>query len=113
MKKQRVNLGDIVAIPLPDGRFAFGREFESGLGVYDHIGKTISDTPVGLRRFLFIVGVVRADLCSGQWPKVGKDTDLPKDATGWDVGYIKDAMTGSFSIFLSPRRNLANYRKAI
>lgn len=99
MKKQRITLGDIVAIPLPDGRFAFGREFESGLGVYDHIGLSISDVPKGLRRFLFIVGVARTDLSSGQWPKIGKDTDLPKDAIGWNLGYIKDAMNGAFSIY--------------
>lgn len=97
MIKQRIALGDIVAVPLPNGRFAFGREFESGLGVYDYIGQSINDIPQGVRRFLFIVGVVRQDLCSGQWPKIAKDTDLPKNSIGWVSGYIKDAMNGSFS----------------
>ena len=99
MKQQRVKLGDIVAIPLPDGMFAFGREFESGLGVYDHVGKTVFDTPKGIRRFLFIVGVITQDLNSGQWPKIGKDSDLPKDSVGWERGYIQDALNGSLLIY--------------
>lgn len=97
MTKQRITAGDVVAIPLPDGRFAFGREFESGLGIYDYSGASAADVPIGVRRFLFIVGVSRQDLCSGRWPKIGKDRDLPKDSIGWPRGYILDAMNGAFS----------------
>jgi hypothetical protein len=74
LRKQRTKTGDVVAIPLSNGQFAFGRIFNEGvLGVYATLSDSIEHPPIGARVFAFQVGVYRDILSSGVWPKVGVD----------------------------------------
>jgi len=42
-RKKKIRLGDVYAIPLPNGKFAFGRIFKDAcLGIYKYIGNSIS-----------------------------------------------------------------------
>lgn len=95
-KRQRIKEGDVVAIPLSDGRFAFGREFEHGLGIYDFISNTKDDFPIGINRFLFITGVYRDVLSSGIWPKVTTDQRIEKNSPKKLTGFTIDLISGSY-----------------
>ncbi|MDQ0975879.1 hypothetical protein QFZ31_005757 [Neobacillus niacini] len=45
-KRKRIKIGDVYAIPLPNGKYAFGRIFkDAGIGIYKDIGESIEDTP--------------------------------------------------------------------
>ncbi|MCA0984274.1 immunity 26/phosphotriesterase HocA family protein [Halobacillus yeomjeoni] len=69
-KRQRIKTGDVLAIPLPDDTFAFGKIFnDAGIGIYKYIGKDYNDLPQK-EEFQFIVGVYDDVVKSGEWPKV-------------------------------------------
>jgi hypothetical protein len=56
-RRRRIKLGDVYAIPLPDGKFAFGRRFkDASIAIYKHIGKTLVDVPQNEEyQFTFII----------------------------------------------------------
>jgi len=57
IKRKRLKIGDVYAIPLPNGKYAFGRKFkDAGIGIYRHIGDTITDVPQ-FEKYQFIFGV--------------------------------------------------------
>lgn len=70
-KGQRRKLGNIYAIPLPDGTYAFGRLHK---GVVVAIAKekslNMNDIP-DFRNIDFFVSVYNDVLTDGEWPKVG------------------------------------------
>lgn len=66
-KRLRYRLGIVYAIPLPNGKFGFGRTMEdAGFAVYKHIGESQIDTP-NTEEYQFIVGVYRQSLRSSGW----------------------------------------------
>jgi hypothetical protein len=58
-KRRRIKLGDVFAIPLPNGKYAYGRVFDdAGFGVYEYIGESMVDTPKS-EDYQFNVGVYK------------------------------------------------------
>lgn len=100
--RQIVKTGDVVAIPLPDGRIAFGRQMGEVTAIYSVLSNS-TQPPVGHRKFLFAVGVY-ADVLSGlDWPKVGKDPATPEEVEFASIGCVHDRCDGKFSLYLPSR----------
>ncbi len=82
--KQKPTLGAIVAIPLPDGRFAFAKIFENyDLGVYDLVSDKIE--PVGnviKRKTAFFQHATDSAIKSGEWPIIGEEP-FPNEEAAW------------------------------
>lgn len=69
-RRKRIKLGDIYAIPLPNGKFAFGRRLkDASIAIYNVISDTIEELPQE-EEYQFIVGVYDDVLKSGDWPVV-------------------------------------------
>ena len=100
MKSDRryVKRGDVVAIPLPGiGKVAYARVYDEGaVGVYAELRDPGEPPPVGLRRFLFQVGVDAHVLRSAAWPKVGSDP-FAQDEDPWPAPrFVQDKLDGTF-----------------
>jgi len=98
-KRQRIKEGDVVAIKLTDGRYVFGREFEYGLGVYDFVADSKDNPPNNVNRFLFIVGVYRDVITSGEWPKVGNDNSISNNSPKNHMGFTIDLINGNYELY--------------
>jgi hypothetical protein len=69
-KRKRIKIGDVYAIPLHNGKYAFGRIFkEASIGIYKYIRESIEDIPKD-EEYQFIVGVYEYVLKSGDWTVV-------------------------------------------
>jgi hypothetical protein len=103
MKKKKPKLGDIIAIPLPDGSYAFGRLYKEGtLAIFKERAKDINEIPDEIPEkngYEFFVTVYRDLLSDGQWTVVG-NIPFDNDDDAWrPPSYIKDALNGNFSIY--------------
>ena len=59
LSRKKVIVGDVYAILLPNGRFAFARVFKgSNIGVYECISNSIEKTP-SQEKYMFFVGVYK------------------------------------------------------
>lgn len=99
MPKTKVLIGDVVQIPLPDGRYAYGRVLrDASLGVYRATAAAPSKPPTGTN-YLFVVGVYEDVLASGKWPVVDHAPfQHPKEE--WPPAYsVKDPITGRMSLY--------------
>lgn len=98
-KRRRRKVGDVYAIPLPNGKFAFGRAFrDAGIGIYHHIGKDINDLPQE-EEYQFIVGIYESALKSGSWPFVENRPFKSEDEEWPPPSCIKDSLSGNFEIY--------------
>ena len=95
-KQQRTKLGNVYAIPLPDGRFGFGRLFQDGaIAIYKHIGQSIEDVPQS-EEYDFIVGVYRDVLTCGDWPVI-ENRPFGNEEESWPPpAYIWDSLSGKY-----------------
>ena len=100
MAKKRIKTGDVLAIPLADGRFAFCRVLEdASIGVYRYIADSLDAPPPVDTDYLFAVGVYRDVLTSGQWPFVARVPFKNKEEA-WPPPYVvRDPITGKESIY--------------
>lgn len=103
-KYQRQKLGNVYAIPLPNGQFAFGRQFQEGaIAVYKHIGINIDDLPDN-EDYQFIVGVYQKVLTCCKWPKVDY-RPFEKEEDSWSPPeYIWDPFTGKYEMYYKGKR---------
>ncbi|MFA1642151.1 Imm26 family immunity protein [Chryseomicrobium imtechense] len=98
-KRRRRKVGDVYAIPLPNGNFAFGRAFrDAGIGIYQHIGNDINDLPQK-EEYQFIVGVYESALKSEKWPFVENRPFEREDEEWPPPSCIKDQLSGEFEIY--------------
>lgn len=59
---KRIKVGNLYGIPLPNGKFAFGRLLrDAGIAIYKHIGNDIRNLPIK-EDYKFIVGIYRSDI---------------------------------------------------
>lgn len=86
--RQVVKTGDVIAIPLPDGRYAFGLQMGENTAIYSVVANSPDNPPIGHRKFLFAVGVYKDVLSDMKWPKVGKDIVSQADIKFVSFGYI-------------------------
>ena len=96
-KRQRRKIGNVYAIPLPDGKFGFGRYYKDGaIAIYTHIGRSIDDVPQS-EEYQFIVGVYNHVLTRGEWPII-ENRPFEKEEDAWPPpAYIWDVGTGRYN----------------
>jgi hypothetical protein len=91
--KQTFGPGDLVSIPLPEGRLAFGRVlYDEAFGVYDVLSDQQED-PEELRHHPYLFRIVLTDsaISSGRWSVIGHlDFTLPEG----QEAYVAFQMTG-------------------
>lgn len=59
---KRIKVGNLYAIPLSNGKFAFGRLMrESSIAIYSYIGSDTTDLPTN-EQYQFIVGIYKSDI---------------------------------------------------
>lgn len=99
MNKKRIKLGYVYAIPLPDGRCAFGRVFNDiGIAIYTYIGNDFQDISKQ-EDYQFIVGVYKDVLQDGEWTIV-ENRPFLNDEDSWPPPEcIIDSIDGSYSIY--------------
>ena len=92
------NLGDVVEVDLPRGRFAHGRVYrDATIGFYRARATEPGRPPIGSRDFAFFVGL--EDRPFKQLRVVGLDAFGPGE-DGWPPPFsIRDAITGEYSIY--------------
>lgn len=82
--RPKPRLGSVVAIPLPDGKYAFAKVYrDQDLGVYDFVSNKIEPLSVVTRhRIAFYQGSTDARIISGEWPVIGEEP-FPSDDAAW------------------------------
>jgi hypothetical protein len=81
---RKYSIGSIVAVPLPDGRYAFAKVFKDmALGVYDFLSDKIPPaSEVAKRKIAFYHSVTDASIKSGEWPIIGEEP-FPDEDSAW------------------------------
>ena len=98
-RRRRIKLGDVYAIPLPNGKYAFGRRFkDAGIGIYKHIGQSIKDTPK-TEDYQFIVGVYDSVLKSEHWTVVDNRPFESEDDAFPPPQCVIDQVYGKYSVY--------------
>ncbi len=89
-KKHKV--GDIVAIPLPNGKYAFGKlHNDSSIGVYSVIAKSIpSIEEIEKHPIVMYSGVFDTDIVNGEWEIIGNKIFESEDKSWPPAQYIQD-----------------------
>lgn len=115
---RRIKIGDIYAIPLPNGKYAYGRVFkDAGIGIYNKIGENKEDVPKE-EIYLFIVGIYKDILQSGEWTFIlNKPFESEEDA--WPPKMANyDMISGRYNIYhkgefyLSTKEECENFEVA-
>lgn len=108
MNKIKIKVGDVFEIPLPDGRFAYGRIYkDASVGIYRQVTSKSGNPPIGSRDFLFIVGITDRDIKTGKLKIVGHDP-FANNESSWPPPYsIINTYDGTYSIY-----HLGEIRKA-
>lgn len=83
-KKQKYKVGQIVAIPLPDKRFAYGKVFNDfDIGVYDFLSDEMEPVErVVKKKFLFYNAVTDRAIKSGAFIVIGEQP-FPDEESAW------------------------------
>jgi hypothetical protein len=82
--KQKISLGDVCAIPMPNGSFAYAKIFRDGeYGVYDLLTSDIAAVHAVLKHSIvfYMVGTDSA-IKKGVWPIIGADPFV-SDEDAW------------------------------
>ena len=98
--QQNPQPGDVIAIPLDGGRYAFGRVLkDASIGVYRYLAKSPDDLPPPHPDYLFVVEAYRHLLTSGEWPVVAR-RPLQSGEDAWPPPYVvRDPISGKCSIY--------------
>lgn len=83
-KKQPYKVGQILAIPLPGGRYAYGKVFNDlDVGVYDFLSNRLEPVEkVVAHRILFYNGLGSRVVKSGEFPVIGEQP-FADEASAW------------------------------
>ena len=83
-KKQKYKVGQIVAIPLPDKRFAYGKVFNDlDVGVYDFLSDEIEPVErVVKKKILFYSAVTDRAIKNGAFTIIGEQP-FPDEESAW------------------------------
>lgn len=99
-KSVRFEIGDVFEIPLPNGKYAYGRIYDdAGVGIYSFISDSPNNPPIGLRDFMFNVGMYEDILKLGEWKIVDHDPFGKEESKFPPPSYIEDPLTGEYSIY--------------
>lgn len=98
-RRKKVKLGDVYAIPLPNGMYAFGRVMrDAGISIYKYIGNSVEDIPK-TEEVQFVVGVYKDVLQSGIWTVVCNRPFNNEEESWPPKQYIIDKINGSYSLY--------------
>ncbi|SFA99158.1 MULTISPECIES: Imm26 family immunity protein [unclassified Bacillus (in: firmicutes)] len=98
-KRKRKKIRDIYAIPLPNGKYAFGRIFkDAGIGIYNHIVENIEDIPM-TEEYQFIVDEYEYVIKSGDWILLENRSFLNEEDAYPPPTCIIDSISGEYSIY--------------
>jgi hypothetical protein len=99
VSKRRPSPGPVIQVPLPDGRYAYGRVYrDATVCFYRCATRLPGEPPLGLRDFAFCVGVYDDVIAS--WEVVGVDGFSPDEDNGWPpASGVKDPISGSWQIY--------------
>lgn len=81
-KKQKYTLGSIVAIPLPNGQYAYAKVFKNyDLGIYKLLTKQI-EPPEKVKKnpIAFFRSTTDIAIVSGEWPVIGEEPFIDDDS---------------------------------
>ena len=94
------NVGDVVAIPLGDGTFGFGRVLENALvAFYDYKSHRIESTDaITAAKVAFSIPVMKYALTSGMWAVID-NVPLDEDLLHEPLFFKKDPITKELSIY--------------
>ena len=85
-KRTRHNygIGSIIAVPLPDRRYAFAKVFKNrALGVYDLLSKKVEPvSEVTKHKIAFYQSATDEPIRSGDWPIIGEEP-FADDESAW------------------------------
>lgn len=83
-KRHKYKVGHIVAIPLPDGRFAFAKVFnDHDFGVYGLVSEKIEPVEkIVEHQIVFFKAATDSAVISGEWPIVGEEP-FPDEESAW------------------------------
>ena len=96
---RKVKVGDIYAIPLPNGKYAFGRVFkDAGFGIYRKIEDNVTQIP-DKEEYQFIVSIYKDLLTDGEWIFLKNKPFNSEDDMWPPKRYIKDKISGCYSIY--------------
>ncbi len=75
MKRYKYKIGLIIAVPLPDGRFAFAKVFNDlDFGVYSLLSEKIEPIEkIVEHEIVFFQSATDSAVISGEWPIVGEE----------------------------------------
>lgn len=98
-KRKRIKIGNVYAIPLPNGKYAFGRKLrDGGIAIYKYVADDTSDLPKE-EQYQLVVGVYDYVLKSGEW-EVVDFRPFENDDEAWPpMECIIDSITGEYSIY--------------
>ena len=100
MVRVKVNIGDVFQIPLPDGRFAYGRVYnDASVGIYNTVTERPLNPPIGSRSFLFTVGLYSDILERGKWKIIGHDPFHTDESTWPPPFFVRDVISGDYQIY--------------
>jgi hypothetical protein len=94
---KRYKLGDIVAIPLPDNKFAYGMiHNDASIGIYDLISELmLIPEEIVSKPFTFFSGIFDTAITQGFWPKVGHVPFADKESSWPPPTFIQDVINPS------------------
>lgn len=111
--RQIVRTGDVISIPLPDGRYAFGLQMGSVTAIYSLVADSPDTPPLGHRKFLFAVGIYTDVLSNLAWRKVSKDKVTKQDEEFANFGYVEDGLNGSLSTYVNDDMHPATMKECL
>ena len=92
-------VGDIFQIPLPDGRYAYGKIFrDASIGIYETIFDSPAELPID-SPFAFIVGLYDDVLKSATWPIIGHEPFNSTEDEWPPPHFIKDVISDDYSVY--------------
>lgn len=110
-KRQRIRVGNVYEIGLPNGKKAYGRLFEDGtLGIYDKICDDVSELPED-ENYKFFVGVYRDLLTDGEWPVVAYRKFASEEEAWPPPRCVVDAITYVGSIYYKGEIHPCSYEE--
>lgn len=83
-KRYKCKVGSIIAIPLPDGMFAFAKVFNDlDFGVYSLISEKMEPIDkIVKHEIVFFQSATDSAVISGEWPIVGEEP-FPDEESAW------------------------------
>jgi hypothetical protein len=90
-------IGDIVAIPLPNGEFAYGKlHRDASIGIYDVVSDPLlPPTAVITKPFMFFSGIFDTAIKRGIWLKIGYEPFQDENSEWPPPAYIQDVIDPS------------------